>query len=99
MAEEERFELPQPFGRLFSRQLQYHYAIPPRTLSLDLNQLDMVIKHITSPRNRDYVFFQLLSLAYKLIMFMAAFLDNESINSAENILYFLIKSFCGSVAD
>ena len=29
LAEEERLELPQPFGRLFSRQLQYHYAIPP----------------------------------------------------------------------
>ena len=34
MAEEERFELPQPFGRLFSRQLQYHYAIPPSEPSI-----------------------------------------------------------------
>ena len=29
VAEEEGVEPPQPFGRLFSRQLQYHYAIPP----------------------------------------------------------------------
>ena len=29
MAEVERFELPRPFGRLISNQLQYHCAILP----------------------------------------------------------------------
>ena len=38
LAEEEGLEPPQPFGRLFSRQLQYHYAIPPFVSHLsDLN--------------------------------------------------------------
>lgn len=31
LAEEVGFEPTQPFGRLISSQLQYHYAIPPKT--------------------------------------------------------------------
>lgn len=36
MAEGEGLELSQPFGRRFSRPLQYHYANPPKKGALSV---------------------------------------------------------------